>query len=175
MLRSRPKQYTKPERPPLPWPGRQDFAPASRCDSMGTAVVKDLTPRNPALLALAKGRPCMFRIPGICNHNPATCVACHENEGKGMAIKASDARSAVGCSACHEAYDRGPALRKVKRGWFAVAHARQMLDWARIVGDFSESPKNRKAAHWALCLLEQKEPPDQSICTSEAINSGVNP
>ena len=155
MLQRRPfRQPAMPERKPLAWPGKQEFVPATRCDGAGVAQAKTVEHRNPTLLAMARGKPCLFRLPGICNYDPATTVACHENQGKGMGIKASDARSAQGCSACHEAYDRGPAMRDVKREWFYAAFRRQLLEWQRVVGDLSELPRSRRAAHWALCLLE---------------------
>ena len=143
----------------MPWPGVQSFAPASRADGAGEACPKPVEHRNPALLALARGKRCLFQIPGICTDNRATVVACHQNEGKGMAIKQNDHMSAAGCFACHTAYDQGPALRDVKRGWFAAAHARQIADWQRRVGDMSETPRDRRAMHWALLLLESNPTP----------------
>ena len=143
----------------MPWPGVQSFAPASRADGAGEACPKPVEHRNPALLALARGKRCLFQIPGICTDNRATVVACHQNEGKGMAIKQNDHMSAAGCFACHTAYDQGPALRDVKRGWFAAAHARQVADWQRRVGDMSETPRDRRAMHWALLLLESNPTP----------------
>lgn len=125
----------------------------SRCDEAGPAQPKTAPKRKPHLLAMARGEACLFQIQGICNQDRRTTVACHENQGKGMAIKASDARSAVGCSACHEAYDRGPELREVKRGWFLVAHGRQVEVWQRIAGDMSRTPRERRAADWALQLI----------------------
>ena len=152
------KQPAKPDRAPMAWPGKQDFVPASRADGAGEACPKPVEHRNPALLAMARGKPCLFRIPGICTDNRATVVACHQNEGKGMAIKQNDHMSAAGCFACHTAYDQGPALRPVKREWFRVAHGRQILEWQRVVGDMSYTPKERAAVHWALCLIYQSNP-----------------
>lgn len=53
----------------------------------------------------ARGRPCLIRIPHVCNHDPATSVLCHWN-GAGMARKAPDLLAAIGCSECHAAVDR---------------------------------------------------------------------
>lgn len=159
MLRSRPfAKPANPDRAPMAWPGPQAFAPATRCDGAGVAQPKTVEQRNPHLLAMARGKCCLFQLPGICNHDPRTTVACHQNEGKGMAIKQNDHMSAAGCSACHEAYDRGQTRREIKRAWFAVAHGRQVLEWQRVVGDMSHTPRERSAAHWALCLLEETNP-----------------
>lgn len=54
----------------------------------------------------ARGQPCAFQIPGICNGDPATTVLCHApSEVKGMGVKSHDFHAAFGCSACHETLD----------------------------------------------------------------------
>lgn len=52
----------------------------------------------------ARGQPCMVRLPGICNHDPATTVLAHLNGG-GMGTKKSDLFGAFCCSACHDVLD----------------------------------------------------------------------
>lgn len=62
----------------------------------------------PELRQLARGKPCQFEIPDVCNHNPETTVLCHSNSlahGKGVGVKSHDVHSAFGCSACHAWYD----------------------------------------------------------------------
>lgn len=62
----------------------------------------------PALTKLARGMPCMFRIPGVCNGDPRTTVWCHSNtgdDGHGMSQKSDDFSGAFGCSACHRYID----------------------------------------------------------------------
>jgi hypothetical protein len=57
----------------------------------------------------ARGEMCTIRLPGVCNHDPATTVWCHANgsaAGKGMWMKSNDLLGAYGCSACHDVYDR---------------------------------------------------------------------
>ena len=59
--------------------------------------------RNPKLLSLANGAPCMN-----CGAEDGTVVACHSNDnahGKGIGIKADDACIAFLCVACHDWYD----------------------------------------------------------------------
>ena len=55
------------------------------------------------LRAYAKGKPCMIRIPGICNQNPETVVLCHLRMPgiTGTAQKSPDPLGAWGCSDCH--------------------------------------------------------------------------
>lgn len=56
---------------------------------------------------LARGRPCMIRMPGICNADTATTVLYHLRmvglTGAGM--KAHDLLGAWGCSDCHRYCD----------------------------------------------------------------------
>jgi hypothetical protein len=52
----------------------------------------------------ARGQPCMVRIPGVCNHDPATTVLAHINGG-GMGTKTSDLFGAFACSSCHDVID----------------------------------------------------------------------
>lgn len=52
----------------------------------------------------ARGKPCMARIPGVCNHNPETTVLAHLNGG-GMGMKQPDLLGAWCCSDCHDFCD----------------------------------------------------------------------
>jgi hypothetical protein len=56
----------------------------------------------------ARGRPCMVRIPAVCNHNSETTVLAHVRLAgvSGMGIKSDDALGAWACSDCHDAIDR---------------------------------------------------------------------
>jgi hypothetical protein len=56
----------------------------------------------------ARGRGCMIRLPGICNHNSETTVLAHVRLAgvSGMGLKADDLLGAWACSACHHAIDR---------------------------------------------------------------------
>jgi hypothetical protein len=59
------------------------------------------------LRKLARGRPCMIRMPGVCNGNPETTVLCHLRMlgVSGMGMKAFDLLGAWGCSDCHRYVD----------------------------------------------------------------------
>lgn len=160
MMNSTFKREPKLERAPMAWPGPQTFAPATRCDGAGVAQPKPVEHRNPALLAMARGKPCLLCVPGVCTMNRASVVACHSNlsiHGKAKSRKADDQYSVWGCGACHEWLDRGPAPRDAKTMAFTLAHLDQVLAWRRIAGDMSYTPKDRAAAHWALCLLAASE------------------
>jgi len=56
----------------------------------------------------ARGRDCMVRLVGICNHNPETTVLAHVRMAgiSGMGLKADDLLGAWACSSCHDAIDR---------------------------------------------------------------------
>lgn len=63
------------------------------------AVPKSEPNRNPALLALSRGRDCLILAPGVHFHDRATVVACHSNQkqhGKGVGRKADDHYSVWG-------------------------------------------------------------------------------
>ena len=114
------------------------------------AAPKDEAYRDPVLLEMARGRPCLLLVPGVCNHRQDTTVACHQNEGKGMGIKAPDSSSCWGCLACHTWYDQGPAPRRQKRMVFMGAHSRQVLAWRQVAADPAEPERFRRAARRAL-------------------------
>lgn len=75
----------------------------------------------------AKGRGCMVRIPGICNHNSETVVLAHIRMPgvSGMGIKADDLLGAWACSACHDAIDRR-AHTDLDRDYVRLAHLEGM-------------------------------------------------
>ena len=160
MLASRPfNRKPLPERKPMAWPGVQSFAESPRAD-MGnpiTAQPKTVEHRNPALLAMARGKPCLLKVPDVCNGDPLTTVACHSNlgiHGKAKARKADDEYSVWGCSACHAWLDQGKATKQEKKDVFMRAHLEQILVWRRTATDMSYPPTERKAAHWALGFLK---------------------
>ena len=55
----------------------------------------------------AHGKPCMVRLPGVCNFNTATTVLAHERVSglSGTGIKAPDIFAAWCCSSCHDVVD----------------------------------------------------------------------
>ncbi len=55
----------------------------------------------------AKGKKCLVRLAGICNHNDETTVCAHiSRKGtSGMGQKTSDLTSVRACSSCHDAID----------------------------------------------------------------------
>jgi hypothetical protein len=75
----------------------------------------------------AQGRPCMVRLPDICNHNPETTVLAHIRMAgiSGMGIKADDLLGAWACSACHDAIDRR-SNTDLDRDYVRLAHLEGM-------------------------------------------------
>jgi cytochrome c553 len=69
--------------------------------------------RNKKLLELCRELPCQ-----LCGRIDGTVCAAHSNQqrdGKGTAIKASDAMIASLCSSCHHDLDNGNKLSKQER------------------------------------------------------------
>lgn len=117
------------------------------------AVPKSAAQRNAHLRDMARGMPCLLRVPGICTQDRATVVCCHSNlsiHGKAGARKADDHYSVWGCSACHSWLDAGPAPRAQKASVFMAAHLAQVLEWRAIAFDSRSQARDRAAALWAL-------------------------
>lgn len=60
------------------------------------------------LRKLARGQPCMVRLPSICNFNVETTVLAHLRRGgvAGVGQKPPDLCGVWACSACHDEIDR---------------------------------------------------------------------
>lgn len=76
----------------------------------------------------ARGRECMVRLPGVCNHNPETTVLAHVRLAgvSGMGMKADDLLGAWACSSCHDAIDRRGHL-DLERDYVRLAHLEAMV------------------------------------------------
>lgn len=121
-----------------------------------TAFPKTNHYRDPALLALARGRECVLRVPGICNRGET--VACHSNagvHGKGKAIKAHDWASVWGCARCHNWLDASfSASGDRRREVFEAAHIKQLEAWKQIEDDTTEPLRHNVAATKALAAYK---------------------
>ena len=121
--------------------------------SVTAAQPKPVEHRNPALLAMARGRDCQMRLPDLCGNRTDTVVAAHSNlaeHGKSLGRKANDQWVVHACHDCHQWLDQGPATYAEKRASFLAAHARQVAAWSQIAADNTEPLRFRKAAAWAL-------------------------
>lgn len=122
------------------------------------ACPKTKAHRNARLRDMAKGMPCLLRVPGVCTNDSATVVCCHSNlsiHGKAGARKADDQYSVWGCAACHSWLDQGSAPRGKKARVFLDAHRDQVARWNAIAADNCAAPRERAAAQWALDLLSE--------------------
>jgi hypothetical protein len=75
------------------------------------------------LRKLARDRPCMVRLPGICNRNPETTVLGHYRLSgmSGMGMKSPDIVGAWCCSDCHDTVDRR-SNTQLDRDFVRLAH-----------------------------------------------------
>lgn len=111
--------------------------------------------RNPHLLAMANGMPCLMRVDGVCNGDKRTTVAAHSNlsiHGKAKGRKADDQYSVWACAACHGWLDQGKAGAVEKERAFMAGHVRQVEAW-RGIATHDPFIKDRDAAQWALDQL----------------------
>lgn len=148
---------TKPWATALVEATQKSLARATYVGGTTRATPKTVEHRCPALLDMAQDRPCLLLIPGVCNHRVDTAVACHSNlsiHGKAGSRRADDQYTCWGCSACHYWLDFSKALASQKEAAFMLAHARQVLAWQLLVMDLQEPALFRRAAGWALRLLD---------------------
>lgn len=91
---------------------------------------------SPAIRNDARGRECALKIPGVCNHDPSTVVACHMRYFgiAGTAQKPDDLFTMDLCSACH-------AVEGNRAKWAEAA-----LGWDDILMAFMFTLRNRRAA-----------------------------
>lgn len=84
----------------------------------------------------AQDKPCMVRLPNICNHNPATTVLAHVRMPgiSGMGFKSPDLIAAWACSACHDAIDRR-SHTDLDRDYVRLAHLEGM---ARTINELAK-------------------------------------
>ena len=142
--------------------------PASYAGSTTQADPKSVEHRCAALLEMARGRPCLLLVPGVCTHRIDQTVACHSNlsiHGKAGARKADDCYSCWGCAACHRWLDQGGEGAALKELTFMGGHSRQVLAWRLVAADRTEPPRFRRAAQRALTYLNATplhQPPDRS-------------
>lgn len=118
---------------------------------------KDTPRRNKRLLDLARGKPCLLQIPGVCNGDPATTVAAHSNQlihGKGRGRKAHDCYVVYACADCHFWFDQGPATKYRKIEAFNAAHKRQIDAWKQQAQIPRANSPEKLAALWALGALD---------------------
>lgn len=69
--------------------------------------------RSEKMLKVMREMPC-----GVCGVRDGTVAAAHRNEGKGMALKVSDALVAPLCFSCHRYLDQGKDMTREERREF---------------------------------------------------------
>lgn len=158
-LRQRRADGADVEREPKPWakPTLRPLRFGTYAGTTGAAVHKSEPYRDAALLDMARGRPCLMLVPGICSHRVDTVVAAHSNlsiHGKAGARKAEDAYSVWSCATCHTWLDQGPAPAEVKAAAFMAGHSLQVLAWRTVAAAPDEPLRYRKAATRALEYLK---------------------
>ena len=163
--RNQPLRPVRPERiKPVATPLTRPVHYAQPANEPVMADPKTVPQRNPFLLTMARDQACLLRVPGECNNNPSTTVACHSNlseHGKAGARKADDQYHVHGCAPCHRWLDQGPATAEEKAARFMAAFAWMVAIWRDIASGMQPTaPRERKAAQWALDRIHQGEQPN---------------
>ncbi|WP_192258607.1 nuclease domain-containing protein [Mesorhizobium caraganae] len=82
------------------------------------------------LRASAKGQPCMFQIPDICQPNNETVCLCHlPSDIKGMGNKSDDFHAAFGCYSCHQVIDNHRLSKELELYYSMRALQRTLRNW----------------------------------------------
>ena len=164
MKRSSFKRLPVVYMPPTPAKRLERPVVMADCSVMQQPQVKPEAQRNPHLLSMANGRPCMLRT-RVCNFDDSTTVAAHSNllaHGKGRGRKADDCYTVWACARCHTWLDSSyDADFAEKEQAFMVALVAQVEEWKSIAESAASSPKDRAAAVWALERLTRA--PKQAI------------
>jgi hypothetical protein len=110
--------------------------------------------RDPDLLKLAQGQPCLLQCHPYClGDEGSTTVAAHSNQilhNKSKGLKADDCMSVWACHKCHEWIDQGPESRKKKFKIFNEAWYKQVGEWHKIAQNPTIKPWRKEAAERVL-------------------------
>jgi len=93
--------------------------------------------RTTKIRASAQGQQCQLRLPGVCNHDPATVVACHLRIAGtcGVGLKPSDLLTVRACAACHDILDgrsKAPHITPEELTLYVhEAHCRTLVEYER--------------------------------------------
>lgn len=89
----------------------------------------------------AAGKPCLVRIPGACNGDPATVVLAHYSLAgvSGRGFKSPDYMGAYCCSSCHDAVD-GRARTQFTKDELRKMHAEGVFRTWRYIELEQEHP-----------------------------------
>lgn len=120
----------------------------------------------------ARGQECMFRIPGVCNHNQETTVLCHApSEAKGLGNKSHDFHASFGCSECHQVLDLHRLSREEELFFWLRGMQRTQRYWIDaglivVPADLKASgaPKTRpkKTTAWPSKTIQSRPFPDKA-------------
>lgn len=89
--------------------------------------IKRSRPKTTPARKAAEGKPCLVRLPGVCNGDPATTVLAHYRLAGtcGTGMKPIDALGAWACSDCHAEADR--RTRKLEADFVRLCFAEGVM------------------------------------------------
>jgi len=114
--------------------------------------------KSPKILASAKGKPCTFRIPGICNRNPETTVFCHgPDKLRAKSRKSPDYWGGYGCSDCHKILDER-RVEDWESYWLQgiLETQKQLVEEGLLFFPISEARKPRKTVYGQTELARRR-------------------
>lgn len=123
------------------------------------ALPKTVRRESPALREFASQKQCLLQVPGICNFDWTTTVACHGNShrfGKATGRKADDCYMVWGCSCCHLWLDsKTDVLYEERQIQFELALVRQFKAYISYRTVNGLPARYLNAINWAIAQYKQ--------------------
>ena len=153
------KPVEEVEKPPVVVSRPERFRNPEMVSSDVIAIPKTVKRVSHALREFASQKQCMLQVPGVCNFDWTTTVACHGNShryGKATGRKADDCYMVWGCSCCHYWLDRETdVLYEERQSMFDTALVRQFKAYLTYRAVTGLPERYLDAINWAIAQYKQ--------------------
>lgn len=146
-------------KPPVVVSCPDKFRNPEKVSSDVIAIPKTVQRVSSALREFANQKQCMLQVPGECNFDWTTTVACHGNShrfGKATGRKADDCYMVWGCSCCHFWLDqKADVLYEERQSRFDIALVRQFKAYLTYRAMTGLPERYFDAINWAFAQYKQ--------------------
>ena len=147
------------EKPPMVVSRPELFRNPEMIGSEVIALPKPVKRVSPALREFASQKQCLLQVPGICNFDWTTTIACHGNSqrfGKATGRKADDCYMVWGCFCCHIWLDsKKDVLYEDRQSQFDLALVRQFKAYMSYRSVTGLPVRYLNAINWAIAQYKQ--------------------
>lgn len=147
------------EKPPMVVSRPENFRNPEKVSGEVVALPKSVKRESLELRAFARQKQCLLQVPGVCNFDWETTVACHGNShrfGKGTGRKADDCYMVWGCSCCHHWLDRkSDVLYEERQSQFDIALVRQFKAYMSYRSVTGLPERYLNAINWVIAQYKQ--------------------